>query len=160
MKTLTVKQPWASLLVEGIKGIENRTWTTKHRGWLLIHAGVSIDSKERSDLEWHLRPLTMKQFMHCDETKLGSYSVGYGLIHLLPRMSIIGAIEIVDCVINHQNVWADHEHQASEFDGIKTVYSWVVGRVVKFDYPVTEVKGKLSLWDFPLDQTRLSEIPQ
>ena len=26
MKAITIKQPWASLIVHGIKDIENRTW--------------------------------------------------------------------------------------------------------------------------------------
>lgn len=39
MKTLTVKQPFASLIVSGEKDIENRTWKTSYRGYILIHAG-------------------------------------------------------------------------------------------------------------------------
>ncbi|MCS3017987.1 ASCH domain-containing protein [Phocaeicola vulgatus] len=27
MKAITIKQPWASLIVHGIKDIENRTWS-------------------------------------------------------------------------------------------------------------------------------------
>ena len=38
-KALTIKQPYASLIVEGIKDIENRTWKTNYRGRILIHAG-------------------------------------------------------------------------------------------------------------------------
>lgn len=38
METLSVKQPWASLIVCGAKDVENRTWTTPYRGRLLIHA--------------------------------------------------------------------------------------------------------------------------
>lgn len=40
MKTITVKQPWASLIVEGIKDIENRTWKTNFRGRVLVHAAA------------------------------------------------------------------------------------------------------------------------
>jgi hypothetical protein len=38
-KALSIRQPWAHLIVAGIKQIENRTWTTRYRGPLLIHAG-------------------------------------------------------------------------------------------------------------------------
>lgn len=38
MKVLSVKQPWAALLVNGIKDIENRTRRTTFRGRILIHA--------------------------------------------------------------------------------------------------------------------------
>lgn len=42
-KALTVKQPWAHLIVAGIKTVENRAWTTDYRGRLFIHAGRSFD---------------------------------------------------------------------------------------------------------------------
>ena len=32
MKTITLKQPWATLVAEGIKKYEFRTWKTKYRG--------------------------------------------------------------------------------------------------------------------------------
>lgn len=40
MKAIAVKQPWAWLLANGYKDIENRTWNTKHRGQILIHASA------------------------------------------------------------------------------------------------------------------------
>ena len=36
MKALSVRQPWANLIASGCKEIETRTWSTKHRGELLI----------------------------------------------------------------------------------------------------------------------------
>lgn len=39
MKGLTIKQPYATLIAEGIKEYEFRTWKTKYRGEFLIHAG-------------------------------------------------------------------------------------------------------------------------
>lgn len=39
MKVLTIKQPWATLIAEGIKTYEFRTWKTNYRGRILIHAG-------------------------------------------------------------------------------------------------------------------------
>ena len=38
MKALSLRQPWASLIIYGGKDIENRRWETKYRGPLLIHA--------------------------------------------------------------------------------------------------------------------------
>lgn len=59
MKALSIRQPWAWLIVRPdltapgqraaalaageIKDIENRTWATKHRGPFLIHAGQTFD---------------------------------------------------------------------------------------------------------------------
>lgn len=59
MKALSIRQPWAWLIVRPdltdpqqraaavaageIKDIENRTWATKHRGPFLVHAGQTFD---------------------------------------------------------------------------------------------------------------------
>lgn len=43
MKALTICQPYAHLIAIGDKVIENRTWPTRYRGWLAIHAGKSKD---------------------------------------------------------------------------------------------------------------------
>lgn len=43
MKVLTIKQPWATLIMQGYKRFEFRSWQTKYRGDLLIHAGKGID---------------------------------------------------------------------------------------------------------------------
>jgi hypothetical protein len=45
MKALSIRQPWAWLIVNGIKDIENRDWTTNYRGFLLIHAGKTMDKQ-------------------------------------------------------------------------------------------------------------------
>lgn len=42
MKALSLKQPYASLIVEGLKTIETRTWATKYRGQILLLASASI----------------------------------------------------------------------------------------------------------------------
>lgn len=42
-KALCVKQPWAWLIVNGYKPVENRSWNTTRRGRILIHAGQSFD---------------------------------------------------------------------------------------------------------------------
>ncbi|MFL0196977.1 ASCH domain-containing protein [Clostridium sp. WILCCON 0269] len=42
MKTLTLIQPWASLIALGEKKIETRSWRTNYHGELFIHAGKSI----------------------------------------------------------------------------------------------------------------------
>ena len=40
MKALTLRQPWASLIADGRKTIETRTWRTRYRGPLAIHASA------------------------------------------------------------------------------------------------------------------------
>lgn len=41
MKVLTLHQPWATLIAAGIKTIETRSWSTRYRGPLAIHAGLA-----------------------------------------------------------------------------------------------------------------------
>jgi hypothetical protein len=43
MKALVVRQPWAWLIVHGVKDVENRTWPTPYRGPILIVAGTSTE---------------------------------------------------------------------------------------------------------------------
>ncbi|MEV0174454.1 hypothetical protein AB0I00_25445 [Streptomyces sp. NPDC050803] len=47
VRALTLWQPWASCIAYGTKRIENRRWATDYRGWLLIHAGRTIDPDAR-----------------------------------------------------------------------------------------------------------------
>lgn len=42
---ISVKQPWAALIVAGIKTIEIRSWPTRRRGPVLIHAGKVPDER-------------------------------------------------------------------------------------------------------------------
>ena len=51
MKALTIKQPWATLIMQGDKRFEFRSWQTKYRGDLLIHAGKGIDKEAMKRLE-------------------------------------------------------------------------------------------------------------
>ena len=41
LKAISIRQPWAWLIVNGYKDVENRVWFAKLRGRVLIHAGVS-----------------------------------------------------------------------------------------------------------------------
>jgi hypothetical protein len=41
MKALTIRQPWASLFALGVKQMETRSWDTKYRGPIAIHAGLA-----------------------------------------------------------------------------------------------------------------------
>src|SRR5216683_3431530 len=43
MKALSIQQPFAWLIVNGYKDIENRTWNTNYKGFVLIHAGKQVD---------------------------------------------------------------------------------------------------------------------
>ena len=51
MKVITIKQPWATLIAKGYKEYEFRTWKTKYRGDILIHAGKGIGKKAMNRFE-------------------------------------------------------------------------------------------------------------
>jgi ASCH domain len=81
MKALSIQQPWAYLIVQGIKDIENRDWVTSYRGLLLIHAGKQMDKHfpwGQADFEYML-PLT-------HEYELGGI-VGYVMLHRVVTQS-------------------------------------------------------------------------
>ncbi len=49
MKALTIRQPWASLIAAGVKTIETRSWSTRYRGPLAIHAGKHKPQRDPDD---------------------------------------------------------------------------------------------------------------
>src|SRR5438094_4893825 len=50
MKALSIRQPWAWLIVNGHKDIENRTWPTRMRGEILVHASAGMTRSEYDDV--------------------------------------------------------------------------------------------------------------
>ena len=88
MKAISIRQPWASLIVAGIKDIENRSWMTSYRGKVLVHAAQKIDKK---GIEL-VRKMGLPQIMIESMTK--EYIGG-----------IIGEVEIVDCVKKSDSQW-------------------------------------------------------
>lgn len=48
---ISIRQPWAWLVVNGYKDIENRSWQTNYKGLLIIHAGKKRD-RDEEDIEW------------------------------------------------------------------------------------------------------------
>lgn len=172
MKAITVKQPWASLICDGIKDVENRTWKTKFRGRVLIHASSQYDKRHR-DMSLLF---TSEQWKYMYEKK-GNFLLNRCLFLSFPLSQIIGSVEIVDCVINHDSIWAEksvliEKPKKSDFliDGNfvqmdwigynmalskwkmkKPVCNWVLSNPILFDKPIP-AKGKLSLWDYEFDE--------
>ena len=48
LMALTIHRPWVWAIFEGYKRVENRSWSTNHRGLLAVHAGRSPDSDQRA----------------------------------------------------------------------------------------------------------------
>jgi hypothetical protein len=104
-KAITIKQPYASLIVEGIKDIENRTWKTNYRGKILIHAGKDnlIKNLKYGD---DITCLNNKQLEYITNNKHNDI-----INNELTTGAIIGSVEIIDCVINHPSIWAEKSNE-------------------------------------------------
>ena len=147
MKVLSVKQPWAWLICSGIKNIENRSWKLpeKMKGQrVLIHASAKMDTKNPISLLNDRQSLSFST----PEKRLLLYDSS------TVRSAIIGSVEIVDCVINHESIWAEktnlHEFKNSitgEYQYIP-IYNWVLTNPVLFENPIMNVKGKLNFWEY------------
>src|SRR5690242_9023233 len=51
MRIISIRQPWAALIVHGFKDVENRTWPTRYRGAVLIHASLRPDDISSDEIE-------------------------------------------------------------------------------------------------------------
>lgn len=74
---LSVRQPWAALIVAGLKRVEVRTWSTRRRGRLLIHAGRLPDSRPEG---WDLIDTAELRELAC------------------LRGGVLGEVELSDCI--------------------------------------------------------------
>lgn len=153
MKAISIKQPWASLIVENIKDIENRTWKTSFRGTVLVHA-----SGKPSGTITNL--LTQDQFDSINVNRFAPEWLQLLMAGRYTNSAIIGTVDIVDCVINNPSIWAEKSDKSLILDDNlmpiksldhKPIWNWVLANPVKFDQPILNVKGKLSFWDFNLE---------
>lgn len=91
MKALSIRQPWAGLIVAGIKDIENRSRRTTHRGPLLIHASQRRARRTLAEIA----------------SKYG-LSLSDELVKLCELTGgIVGEVTIVDCVSASASKWFD-----------------------------------------------------
>ena len=60
-RALSIKQPWAWLIVNGYKTVENRNWNTKFRGGFIVHAGKSFDKDGYEDVKSKFPEITMPE---------------------------------------------------------------------------------------------------
>jgi hypothetical protein len=128
MKALSIKQPWADLIVSGHKDIENRTWRTNFRGRVYVHASQKYDHRHRD----------MSSLFTFPQWDSLTTELQYELCSLSwQKSAIIGEVDIIDCVQNHPSIWAE-----------TAVWNWILSNPVKYDAPTLNVKGGLSFWQF------------
>lgn len=89
MPAISIRQPFAWAIIHGGKDIENRTWPTRFRGRVLIHAGKAWHDCRPADLEAEMKYLGIELSIPAD----------------LPRGGIVGVAEIVDCINEPTSPW-------------------------------------------------------
>lgn len=125
MKVLTIKQPWATLIMQGNKRFEFRSWKTNFRGEFLIHAGKGIDKEAMERLKKYLP-------------------------EEIPTGKILGKATLTDCIAMNENL---SSMLAKENNDIYTThsfsrnYAFQLENIVKFDTPI-EAKGQLGFWNY------------
>lgn len=121
MKCLTIRQPWATLIVEGYKKYEFRTWKTNYRGKIYIHAGLNLEKEP------------VQRFK--------KYNLEY------VSGAIIGEAEIVDCILVDVDFKEKLLLENKEVYKNSSGYAFVLKNVKKYDKPIY-CKGKLGLWNY------------
>lgn len=125
MKTITLKQPWASLVANGYKLYEFRSWKIKYRGDILIHAGKGIDLE------------AMKKVEHLN--------LDY------PKSKIIAKVTIEDCIeLNEEiNKKICSENPLVYGNKNRTGYAWKLTNIEKIQNDEI-ISGKQGFWNYDL----------
>ena len=134
MKTLSIRQPWASLIVKGFKDVENRSWRTPIRGEIAIHASASNTEDDWDDAIITVSMIQTITFSEAEKWIIESI----GEFDKLPRGAILGIVEIIDCKRERTSPWHFEENWGFYLQNPKEI---------KEPIPA---KGKLGFWDFDL----------
>lgn len=90
---LSIRQPWAWLIVNGHKDVENRDWPTNFRGQLLVHAGLTMTRRYYDQIS----------------QELGNAGLlppgGLPAYEALARGGFVGKTRVVDCLQHHPSPW-------------------------------------------------------
>ena len=159
MKTLTLTQPWASLVAVGAKHIETRSWSTPYRGPLAIHAAKGF-------------PGWAQRFCEAEMVRHALVSGGEAVAEpksSLPRSVIVCTCTLVDCLPmeavgclssvfdEYPELDTPQERAFGDFDAFDSVsgrrrWGWVLEEVHQLATPIAAT-GALGLWEWKhLDQ--------
>lgn len=137
MKALTIHQPYPSLIMDGKKRYETRSWKTSYRGLLAIHASKKWDGKSHQ---------------YCNLLKRNYKLLSGWPLQPLPIGAVLGIVRLVDIhpVEEVQSIIARQEWAVGDY---VSGYAWELEVVHKFDLPIP-TKGYQGLWNWypPLDE--------
>jgi hypothetical protein len=134
MLALSIRQPWASLILKAGKGIENRDWPTKYRGRILVHAAKGMTRAEHEDAIAFAVAAIKRDTRNFGAPIRTLRDIGFAFDDL-ERGGIVGSVEIVDCVTDSASPW---------FVG---KYGFVLRNPQPL--PFTPWKGQLGFFDVP-----------
>ena len=133
MKAISLLQPWASLVVMGIKKIETRNWGTKHRGTILIHA-----SQGKAGSIFTAEPSFKRYIPDFKKLPFGAI-IGEATITNVYR---INELEMNDELINRLTM-----EEKAFGDYSEGRYAWMLEDAVEFSTPIP-ARGTLSIWEY------------
>ncbi|OBZ15145.1 ASCH domain-containing protein [Bacillus sp. FJAT-26390] len=148
MKVITIIQPWATLIAIGEKHFETRSWPTKHRGPIAIHAGKKIDREA------------------CEQKEIKATLEAHGYtIDNLPTGAIVATGTISECYKTRQYGMSDFVELTSD-SGIKSIdgpefvfgdystgrFAWEITGVDQLREPIP-AKGQQGLWNWAAGDT-------
>lgn len=140
MKVISVIQPWATLLAISEKEFETRSWMTKYRGKLAIHASKKIDKS--ACREEPFRSILAKHGYNEKNLPVGVILATGNLVHCYQMLKDNG-----DSALLEGNVEIKYTEYAFG-DYSEGRYAWKIENVTKLAEPIS-VKGQLGLWEYP-----------
>jgi hypothetical protein len=138
MHALSIKQPWATLLVAGLTPYVVRDWRTAHRGPLAVHAGGTTP--------WENVAL-------CGDPAMKALlrRSGCDFAFELPTRAVLGTVTLADCfhLTEGNRDRLDPEDPAVQFGLLRPGrWAWVCTDPHAFAHPVP-MAGRLGVFDIP-----------
>lgn len=134
MKALSIRQPWAWLIVNGHKVIENRTWPTRFRGRALIHASKGMTRAEYD---------AARQMAE----EIDSLII-FPRFDALARGGIVGAATVTDCLLSYKRTSPWH---------MQGCYGFVLADARPL--PFVPLTGRLGFFDVPPEIAAMATSP-
>ena len=126
MKVLSIKEPFDTLIKDGVKIYEKRSWKTNYRGEIYIHASLPLSKSERVE--------SANKYLK-SEIKPG---------FILCKCELVDCIPMTDEFIKYIN------KETSEYDyGLYSEgrYAWKLRVLEVLEKPIP-AKGKLGIWNY------------
>ncbi|MEK8205781.1 ASCH domain-containing protein [Paenibacillus sp. FSL L8-0696] len=145
MKAITILQPWATLIALGEKRFETRSWSTKHRGELAIHAGKQVDREACEQPQ--IKAALSRHGYTADNLPTGAVVAIAGLNECFKvRCDLLGGVIALeaDTRKTHFNT-LDKEYTFGWYGSGR--YAWELRNVMQLPEPIP-AKGQQRIWNW------------